>query len=230
MMRTIDDLLLAISTDLVWRKKELTELRALVDSHEGKIRQRVLIRAAVALLYAHWEGFVKKASGHYLKYVAMQRANLDELQTNFLVLSARSSAAQASGVGGFKGGIDLAEFYLSCRGRRANVPHKKMIDTKSNLGSNVLKDILLMLGLDDSGFLTKMQFIDSNLVNPRNHVAHGEELHVSAGEYQELHGTVMALIEEFRSSVENAAVTKRYLKAAGLEGSRQSDVCTPAVL
>lgn len=211
-MRTTDDLLRAISEDLIWRKKELTELRNLVSDYDGKIRQRVLIRSAVALLYAHWEGFVKKSSTYYLKYVAFQRANLDQLQTNFLVLAARLPAAQAAGGGGFKGGIDLAEFYLNCAGRRANVPHKRMVDTKSNLGSNVLKDILLMLGLDDSAFLTKMQYIDSNLVNPRNHVAHGEALSITVGEYRDLHDAVMELIEGFRTSVENAAVTKRYLK------------------
>lgn len=211
-MRTTDDLLRAISEDLIWRKKELTELRSLVNGYDGKIRQRVLIRSAVALLYAHWEGFVKKSSTYYLKYVAMQRANLDQLQTNFLVLAARLPSGQANGGGGFKGGVELAEFYLNCAGRRANVPHKKMVDTKSNLGSNVLKDILLMLGLDDSTFLTKMQYIDSNLVNPRNHVAHGEDLSITVDEYRDLHDTVMELIEGFRNSVENAAVTKRYLK------------------
>lgn len=213
-MRTVEDLIEAVSHDLVWRKKELTELKVLVDGNGGKVKQRVLIRAAIALLYAHWEGFVKKASGYYLKYVALQRANLDQLQTNFLVLSARSAAAEASGNGGFKNGMDLAEFYLNCAGKRANVPHRKIIDTRSNLGSGVLREILVLLGLDDSGFATRMQFIDGKLVNPRNHVAHGEDLHITPEEYQELHESVMALIEEFRNKVENAAATKRYLKSA----------------
>lgn len=210
-MRTVEDLIGAISYELVWRKKELTELKSLVESHDGKIRQKVLIRSAIALLYAHWEGFVKKASGHYLKYVAFQRADLDKLQINFLVLSARY-ASEAKGVAGFKGGVDLAEFYLGCAGKRANVPYRKVIDTRSNLSSNVLKDILLILGLDDSGFETRMQFIDSNLVSPRNHVAHGEDVDVTAEEYAGLHESVMALIEEFRNKIENAAATRRYLR------------------
>lgn len=211
-MRTVEDLVGAISYDLVWRKKELTELRALVDGSRGKLKQRVLIRSAIALLYAHWEGFVKKSSGFYLKYVAFQRVNLDELQTNFLVLSARFAASESSGTGGMRNGIELANFYLNCAGRRANVPHKKVIDTRSNLGSSVLRDILVLLGLDDSGFETRMNFIDGSLVNPRNHVAHGEELHISAEEYEELHDSVMGLIEEFRNKLENAAATKRFMR------------------
>ena len=209
-MRTVEELLSSISHDIVWRKKELTELKSMLDSHEGKIKQRVLVRAAVALLYAHWEGFVKKAAGYYVKHVAMQRENLDRLQTNFLVLSARASSDFSSG--GFKHGIHLAEFYLRCSGKRANVPYKNVIDTRSNLGSNVLKEILLILGFDESYFSTRFKFIDSNLVSPRNHVAHGEEISITFEEYEVLHHDVLSMIEEFRNMIENAAATRQYLK------------------
>jgi len=104
----------------------------------------------------------------------------------------------------------LAEFFCKDLGRQSNIPYKKAVDTKSNLSSSTLVDILNALGLDASQFATKLIFIDSNLVNPRNYVAHGEDVDLSIEEYLELHDTVLGLIELYRNEVENASVTRRF--------------------
>lgn len=208
-MRTEDEFLQHIAKDLVWRRKELTDIRALVQGAQGELRQNVLIRSAVALLYAHWEGFVKAAASAYLKFVAYQGVDCGRLAHNFLALAARASSG---GQDGHSTDVKIAAFYASCDGVRARVPFKGVINTKSNLGSNVLKDILVVLGLSDANFATKMALIDASLVNRRNHIAHGEYLSVSASDYENLHQEVLGLIEAFRNEVENAAVMKKYLR------------------
>ncbi|GGZ60752.1 hypothetical protein GCM10008101_13410 [Lysobacter xinjiangensis] len=213
-MRTLDDLLTAIAEDLIWRRKELTELRAMIQTHRGQLKEKVLIRAAVALLYAHWEGFVKRCASSYLQYVSYQRVDGDKLALNFLNLAARSKALEYIKQGDHKMGMELASFYLSCAGKQARVPYKKVISTQSNLSSSVLKDILETLGLDEDRFSIRMTFIDSNLVNPRNHVAHGESLDVAPADYESLHDDVLGLIEAFRNEIENAAATQAYLRRA----------------
>jgi len=85
-----------------------------------------------------------------------------------------------------------------------------MVDTKSNLSSKVLQDILAALGLDQAQFETRIKFIDSSLVSPRNHIAHGEALSLSLSEYLELHDSVLALIETFRNEVENSSTLRRF--------------------
>jgi hypothetical protein len=212
-MRTLDDLLGAIADDLVWRRKELTELRALIQTHDGQLKQRVLIRSAIALLYAHWEGFVKKCASNYLEFVSYQRHNCDDLATNFLVLAARKASDTTKSTD-MTVGMRLADFYLNCAGKQARIPFRNVINTKSNLSSEVLKDILSVVGLDLAAFSTRFAFIDSNLLNPRNHVAHGDVLNISTSEYLQLHEDVLTLIETFRTAVENAAATKAYLKTA----------------
>jgi MAE_28990/MAE_18760-like HEPN len=210
MIRTTDQLVDRIAADLVWRRKELSELRALVQESDGHYRSRVVIRSAVAILYAHWEGFVKKASAYYLEFVASHRLPYRRLATNFVGLTLRSRFVELSASEKVSSGNALADFFCTGLDKQSNVPYRNVIDTKSNLSSKALLDILSALGLDHAQFSTRLHFIDSNLVNPRNHIAHGEELFVSVSEYLVLHDDVIALIETYRNEVENSSVLKRY--------------------
>jgi hypothetical protein len=187
-------------------------MRAIAQQTSGTLRERVVIRAAVALLYAHWEGFVKKSSTYYLEYVASHRLRYEELAPNFVALALRSRFSQLSASRKLSGANDLAAFFCTSLGSRSNVPYKNVVDTKSNLSSTVLLDILAALGLDDAQFLTRLKFIDGNLVDPRNHIAHGEGLVLPIPEYLKLHDDVMVLIETYRNLIENAALTKAFAR------------------
>ena len=170
MIRDTDHLLQSIASALVWRRKELTELRALIEGLDDKpLRQRVMIRSAVALLYAHWEGFVKKVGGYYVEYVASKHLPYKDLTPNFVALTLRSKFATLHANGKISGGNALADFFCSSLDSRSNIPYKTAIDTKSNLSSTVLSDIIDTLGLDIGDFITRFHFIDSNLVKRRNY-------------------------------------------------------------
>lgn len=211
MIKTTDELVAKIAEDLIWRRKELTELKALVQVYKDDIlRSRVLIRAAVALLYAHWEGFVKKSSNHYLEYVASHRLPYNSLATNFVGLKLKSKFFELGASEKISGGNALAKFFCTELDHRSALPYKNVVDTKSNLSSKVLIDILDTLGLDASQFNSRLRFIDTNLVNQRNHIAHGEVVDISVNDYLTLHDDVLALIETYRNEVENASVTERF--------------------
>lgn len=214
MIRTTDQLVDKIAQELIWRRKELTDLRALVQQFRDEpLRARVLIRGAVALLYAHWEGFVKASASHYLEYVASTRLPYRRLSANFVALTLRAKFTELGASGKVSSANAIADFFCTAMDRQANVPYKKIIDTKSNLSSSVLQDIVAALGLDQSQFSTRLKFIDSNLVNPRNHIAHGEALDLTSDEYMVLHEEVISLIETFRNEIENASVLRRYERA-----------------
>jgi hypothetical protein len=215
MIRTSDQLIGKIADDLVWRRKELTVLRALVLESKGNIlRSRVLIRGSVALLYAHWEGFVKKSSSYYLEYVASHRLPYKSLTANFIGLTLRAKFFELGASEKISAGNDLAKFFSTELESRSNVPYKKTVDTKSSLSSKVLIDILDALGLDVTQFATRLKYIDTNLVNPRNHIAHGEVLEMSVEEYLVLHDAVITLIETYRNEVENASVQRLFERHA----------------
>lgn len=93
-IRTFDDFSNRLDSDLAWRKKELSDLNFFLHQpNNDQTRNRVLSRCGIAILYAHWEGFVKIASQYYLEYVAMQRLRNEQLQPNLLTLSLRSSVS-----------------------------------------------------------------------------------------------------------------------------------------
>jgi hypothetical protein len=210
MIRTTEELIDRIAADLVWRRKELSELRALVQESDGQLRARVLIRSAVALLYAHWEGFVKRTSAYYLEFVASHRLPYRRLAPNFVGLTLRTKFLELSASEKVSSANLLADFFCTGLDKQSNVPYRNVIDTKSNLSSKVLLDILSALGLNHALFQTRLHFIDSSLVNRRNHIAHGEDLFVSVQEYLELHDDVLSLIETYRNEIENSSVQRRY--------------------
>lgn len=213
MIRTTDQLIDRITEELVWRRKELTELKALVEASHGELRSRVVVRAAVALLYAHWEGFVKKTSAYYLEFVASHRLPYGRLAANFVALTLRAKFQALGASNKVSGGNELADFFCTALDRQSSVPYREGVDTKSNLTSKALLDVLDALGLDRTQFATRLHFIDANLVNPRNHIAHGEELSLTTSEYLDLHNDVLSLIETYRNEIENSSVQKRYERA-----------------
>lgn len=216
MIRTTEQLIDKVAQELVWRRRELTDLRALVQQFRDEpLRLRVLVRGAVALLYAHWEGFVKASASHYLEYVASTRLPYRRLAANFVGLTLRTKFAELGASEKISSANALADFFCTALDHQARVPYKKVIDTKSNLSSTVLQDIIAALGLDGSQFATRLKFIDSNLVNPRNHIAHGEAIDLTVDEYLLLHDEVITLIEIFRNEIENASVLRRYERLAG---------------
>src|SRR6266436_545162 len=97
-VRTAEQASDALAADLIWRRKELTALRFLSSKARQPDEQRSLLRASVPLLYAHWEGYIKRSSAVYLEFVAWQRLRNNELSAHFLALSARAKlrAVQSS--------------------------------------------------------------------------------------------------------------------------------------
>ena len=70
-IRTARQLRVALSAELIWRKKELATIRSLIRSKKWTTDQRnAIIRSAITVLYAHWEGFVKAAASAYLEFVS----------------------------------------------------------------------------------------------------------------------------------------------------------------
>ena len=211
-IRTIDELSDALARELVWRKKELSNLKYYIDIAQLEpARRTVLGRCGVALLYAHWEGFVKRAGRYFLEFVAMQRLRNDQLHPSLLTLSMRSRVNIAPNTRKASDFGKVTEFFLTDMTRRAAIPFKQAIDTESNLSSTVLREITWCLGIDYSPYETKEKFIDSHLLARRNHIAHGEYIEVNPRDYEDMRATVIEMMTTLKTQIENSATLRGYL-------------------
>lgn len=212
-IRTKEDLIDKISQDHVWRIREIAELKNLVQQPSiSDLTKRVLCRSGLALLYAHWEGFVKKAGSFFLEYVAMQRLLLSELNVNFVTLVVKSKFEKASESKKSSSFQEVVKFILENQNTRAKIPFKNIVDTQSNLSTTVLKEIIWCLGVDYSKFETKENLIDMKLVNKRNFIAHGEIFDVSIHDFLDMADEVIGLMNLFKNEIENSVISDEYKK------------------
>jgi hypothetical protein len=211
-IRTAEQLSDRLATDLAWRKKELSEMKSLIEAKNvSDQRHKVLVRSGVCILYSHWEGFVKLAANSYLEYVISKKLTYQELSSNFLALAMKEKLKEAKETHKPSLYIPVCEFFLSELNQRSILPKPKdVISTASNLSSEILKEITYILGIDFSIYSTKSVLIDTKLLKTRNEIAHGEDSVFDRDEYLELHREIIGMLDIFRNQIENAAIQKKF--------------------
>lgn len=212
-IKTIEQLEDKINHEMSWRRIEIHDLKSI--AHKSKvssIRKKVLYRIGVALLYAHWEGFIKSTGTYYLEYVSRQRLPLSQLKTNFVTLIYKKKLNESCNSNKYSILDKITDTLINDNAKKEPIPYKDVINTRSNLFSKVLKEIIWCLGIDYTPFATKEHFIDHRLVNKRNHVAHGETLDIDEDDFIEMVDEVLSLIETFKSELTNSASQGHYKK------------------
>ncbi len=213
-IRTKEQLSDRLSDQLSWRKKELSAVLTMVMQRRESVGfKRAMIRSGIALLYAHFEGFVKNAATHYLEYIALQRLRYNELATPFLAICVRSyigNMVESKKASSF---APIVQILVNNISQRAKLPFNKSIDTESNLSSKVFKEIVWCLNLDYSPYESKEKLLDKRLLKRRNYIAHGEHLQIEESEYNEIHDEVLFILNTLRNQIEGAAIDETFRKS-----------------
>lgn len=209
-VRTLAQLGEAIDAELGWRKRELSYLNTAIGKTTS-YAQVAQIRAAIALLYAHWEGFVVACLRCYLSYVTQQRETLSKLSPALRVGALlpelrrvereRASSARAA----------LFLNYEAALGKVAEIRGDKLVDAESNLNSAKFIGLVACVGFDKSPFETSSKFLDESLLARRNAICHGETLDLDVVSYQSVEGQVIALMEQVKNVALDHAQNKKFL-------------------
>ncbi|MBT2337366.1 hypothetical protein J7E49_26130 [Variovorax paradoxus] len=208
-----DDFSTLITQDRNWRIKEISDLKGAIKGADASL-QRVLLRALVAVCYAHWEGYVKFAARKYMEHVALRKFQFTQLDKQFLrnYFLPRLAALSVSKTS-ITERCALVDEVLSSSGQQFRRVNDDLINTKSNLNFEVFADVCIVCGLPADSFSNKATFIDVILLKRRNAIAHGEETLVAIGELDDITVEVIGLMRSFGDLLENHVYTQTYRAA-----------------
>lgn len=198
-----------LDKDFAWRKFELTQILTSVKTSTGRI-EKVAIRTAILLLYAHWEGFIKQAAQSYLNYVKNKGLTYKNLKNCFVALSLKQKLEEFESTNKATVHTQLIDYLATCSNKIATINDFNVIKTGSNLKSVILKEILTTIGIDYSQFDLKANLIDEQLLNYRNTIAHGEFLNITSNDYKLLHDEIFQMMTIIKTEIENAAALNSF--------------------
>lgn len=209
---TLEQLQDKIDSIVAWRKKELSCLLENVKI-TNDFSQSVAIRTGYVLTYAHFEGAIKHLATLYLEYVSGQNIEVEKLTMNFLLIGVKEQDLKILyETNKIDKRIEIIRKILDLR-TSANLPFKNVINTESNLKSEVLQNILNIVNFDKSKYELDYNFIDSNLLKTRNLIAHGDKLDDTCtfDQFEQCNKKVLKLINDFSKDVYDYAKSKKYL-------------------
>lgn len=207
-IRTLSQFQEALDADMGWRIREISTFR--LASKKNSAEQPALIRGGVAILYAHWEGFIKSSSENYLNFVNNQGHRYRELKTCFVVFGMKRQLALLSDSRKSMKSIEALNFVLTELDKPAQMSLSSAINTESNLRSSVFTNIATSIDIALDRYETKFNLIDKSLVDRRNSIAHGEYLDLKPDEFIELADEMLTLMRWYKTDLENAASLASY--------------------
>ncbi|TAK69424.1 MAG: hypothetical protein EPO13_05920 [Actinomycetota bacterium] len=213
-VRSAEEVADAVDNSLAWRRMEMKtlekEVQRAAQLGEDKPVCRALTRSSLAVLYAHWEGFVRDAFGAYVDYISASKPKFAELNDGLLRAVAKALHRRVAN-GDLAALQSVAEAVRRPSEGRAPIPSRAaMVDTRANLRFEVLKEILGSVGMDSAEFETKQLLIDKSLCDARNSIAHGRYLDQGSGQYLELQKEVLHMMEELRDKIVFCASSASY--------------------
>lgn len=173
----------SIQEDLAWRKMEISQLFRILSIVESK---KVITKSIVLLLYAHWEGFLKKSFKYYLKYVSERKIKVKDLTLNFKAILLKTYAHECIDNDGLnlskeiqfiiaQDKIDNEKFKIKIDVE--NDLDKDIINTKHNLNSKVLKNICDIVGIKyNDSMKVRSTYVDAILLKHRNSIGHAGKM------------------------------------------------------
>ncbi len=200
----IEDFQDFLEKDLAWRKMEISQLFMILNAAETK---DIVGKSIILLLYAHWEGFIKKSSKYYLRYVSEKRIALNALTRNFEAIMLKKFARECIDQDSKNLAKEFA--FMDAQYKRSNKPFHvdidvdnefddELIDTQHNLSSKVLKGIIQIVGISyNNAIQTRETFLDVNLLKHRNAIGHGSQIKQTEEEISPLDFARIVKLKDF---------------------------------
>lgn len=169
-----------LTRDLDWRETEIASMRLLLLSGSvTEAQNTVLLRAAWALLYAHYEGFCKNALATFFDAARGSGIRCSTLPRPTKILALGDTFGRLRNL---PNSDFLAAIESFSSSHLDKIPDFPEVDTQSNLWPNVLIDLMVSADLSPAK-VEEHRLKLSTLVARRNGIAHGENNMIPEFEY-----------------------------------------------
>lgn len=169
-----------ISTDLDWREKEIASMRILLSGNTlTNSQRRALLRAAWAMLYAHYEGFIKNTLTIFYDEAEKVIGKCDDLPVITKAFALRDPLKQFKTLSHCDLLNKIQNFSAEHLAKHPKFPD---VDTTSNLWPHVLIDLLKTADLNTC-IVERYEAKLRTLVSRRNSIAHGEKNYINELKY-----------------------------------------------
>lgn len=210
-IRSLEDLEALLLEELKWRKQELSQWYQIA-SKARKHELNGVLRGGSALLYAHWEGYVKEAARGYLEYVDRQGLTVSQLRPELAAVALRGVLGRGEQSKQARDHTELVEMVRDLNGIRAMIPHERStIKTNQNLRFATFVDVMHSIGCDGERHKLFQKLIDVRLVENRHAIVHGREVVVQLDDWVEIREKVLRILDDVRTQVSNAAASKAFM-------------------
>jgi hypothetical protein len=211
-IRTPAHLQAELDDEFSWRVQELHNMKEAVAQRRDLI-QSTLLRAAIPILYAHWEGFIKNGASIYAIYLSNQGLRFSEVLHCFSGLRALGRVREIEGIRRriFTPSALLQQIY-QIPDEAVFLPLQEYISNVGNLNFGMFEQVVQFLGLNTAPYSTREKFIDQSLLEARNTIAHGERASIDRAGFEDLLAEVIGLMRHFKNDIENAVATKSYMR------------------
>lgn len=169
--------LATVSRDLDWRERELGAMKILLDTTVAEAQRLTLLRAAWALLYAHFEGSVKFSLDCFFEEICRKYPGHENIPSRVLGFIHKSEINRIRS-------LSAAEFLQRAMTIEVDIlaisPDPPEVDAESNLTVPVLLKLLNNTDISEENSPQLFSLIESEkfrirtLVARRNAIAHGE--------------------------------------------------------
>lgn len=190
-----------------------------------KKQKEILFNYSIAMLYSIWEGFVSRSFRLYIEYLNEQNISYENLLDSIVVYNMESQFKQ------FKEyPADIrkkGKFFLALSLHYNTAPPKLnvLVDTKNNVGFNVLNNLLTTFGIEAFPEYwetykhpdTTLKEIMLNFLRYRNAIAHGADISGEKKIEHEQYEVYRTLIRNLMYAMHNrfldAITNKTYIKS-----------------
>ena len=198
-----------------WRLREIHQLRTAI-SDVADLDKGSVARASFVLLYAHWEGFIKRSTELFFNYIIRLNKPVHELHVGAKVVCLRREIVHALTYGNKtnKQIVALLQIVAESGNKKLTKRHAAHMVQSANMTFSEFADTCILFGIESSEFDEYQDLIDKILVHKRHQIAHGAYLHVGSEDFVSTSDDVIAVMRRFRNQIENV-----FLERVGFPGA-----------